>query len=104
MSNGQEGQMPDPEMLKQMFPDDAGGMAKLCISMLCGTAWQFLGMAIHPKKGVIIKDLPQAKLAIDCSASLLEHLKGHMSSVEEQEFNRVLSDLRMNFVSQSKGG
>lgn len=102
MSEHLGGQLPDPEMMKQMFPDDAAGMAKLCISMLLGTAWQFLGMAVHPKKGVIIKDLVQAKLAIDCGASVLEHVQSHMPEAEAKEFHRVISDLRINFVSQNQ--
>lgn len=107
MTNGQNatnesGQIPDPESLKQLFPEDSIGMAKLCISMLFGTAWQYLGMAMHPKKGIVVKDLAQAKLAIDCGTALLELIQKLLPEAEAREFNRVLSDLKMNFVSQSQ--
>lgn len=96
------GQVPDPEVLKQLFPDSATGMVKLCLSMLLGTAWQFLGLAVHPRHGKVVKDLAQARLAIDCGAALIELVKSHLPEAEIKELERALNDLRANFVSQTQ--
>lgn len=98
---GPHQQPPHLEDLKEIFPEDVAGMLKLCISMLFGTAWQFMGMSVHPRKGTVVKDLAQARLAIDCGAYLLEQISSRLPEAESREFHRVLQDLRMNFVSHS---
>ncbi len=78
-------------------------LLRLFIAELHGRAWMHMGLTLNPATKLVVKDLPQARLAIDCLASLVEHLGPSIAQPERDELERILADLRINFVRQSGG-
>ena len=61
-------------------------------------AIMFLGVIPDPHSGKSLKDLPAAKQLIDILGMLKEKTAGNLSKDEEKLFDRVLYDLRNQFV------
>ena len=80
-------------------------LAKYVVGLLTMNAFQQLGLIADPRVGSARKDLTQARLAIDCVAALVGALDSPHSTLDsstKNEFRRVLTDLRLNFVNQSR--
>jgi hypothetical protein len=88
---------PEPQFLPTL------DLLRLFIAELHGRAWMHMGLTVDPATKLVVKDLPQARLAIDCIASLVEHLGPAIAPHERDELDRILADLRINFVRQSGG-
>ena len=65
-------------------------------------AWQFMGIRLAPGQKELIKDMAQAKLAIDTIAFLAEKLQPQMSEEDRKGIQNMVSDLQINFVMHSK--
>ncbi len=76
-------------------------LVRIFIGELHARAWIHMGLILNPGTNQLAKDLPQARLAIDCLASLLEHLTPVAAQAERDNLQRMLTDLRLNFVRQS---
>ncbi len=74
---------------------------RIFIGELHARAWIYLGLIMNPVTKQLAKDLPQARLAIDCIASLTDHLTPLATEAERGELQRMLTDLRLNFVRQN---
>jgi len=73
----------------------------MCVSMLAAHAWQRLGLQVSPMSGELVKDLEEARVAIDSLEGLVEQLRRRLSPKEADELQAMLSNLRVNFVQQS---
>jgi hypothetical protein len=73
----------------------------MCIDILNQGAWISLGLLSDPSTGQIEKDLPQAKVAIDCLRLLAEKVEADLDDVTRRELKSLLNDLQVNFVQQS---
>ena len=82
-------------------PVDVTTVALWMIEEMQAQAWMKMGLWKDPVSGELRTDLPQAKIAIDCVAALLEVLKPHLSEPQRRDMERVLTDLRFNFVQRS---
>jgi hypothetical protein len=58
-----------------------------------------MGLMPNPYTRLVARNDTQARLAIDTFGSLYEVLRPHLEPGMKQEFERVLNDLRVNFVS-----
>ena len=86
-------------------PDSTYQIALYALGLLQMNAFQQLGLISDPKSGKANRDLNQARVAIDCVASLAAVLDAPSSSLEprlRQDVRRVLTDLRLNYVTQTK--
>ncbi len=72
------------------------------ISLFAELAWQKLGLHPDPVTKQIAADLPQAKVAIDAVAALVELAKGQVGEREYRELRTLLANLQLNFVYQSQ--
>jgi hypothetical protein len=79
---------------------DVYSMLGYFIGLLSTQVWQWLGLTKSPS-GKLIKDLAQAKVAIDSMAALSEQLEGKLAPKEQQELKDMLANMRINFVQQS---
>jgi hypothetical protein len=80
-------------------------LALYALGLLQLNAFQQLGLISEPKTGKAVRDLDQAKLAIDCIVALVEVLDSPGSIVDQrvrQDIRRVVTDLRLNYVSQAQ--
>lgn len=87
----------------QMQAIDVYSVLRLSIAQLAGVAWQTMGLQPDPFTKQIRRDSAQARVAIDATAALVEQLKPHLQGQEARDYQTLLTDLRLNFVSHSGG-
>jgi hypothetical protein len=63
-----------------------------------------LGMAPDPNSGKVNKDLDMAKLNIDLLLLLQDKTKNNLLPEETQLLSRILADLQLRFVEESRSG
>ncbi len=86
---------------EQAAPIDVYSVLKLSVAQLAGVAWQMMGLQPDPFTNQTRKDVAQARLAIDAAAALIEQLKPHVHGQEARDYENLLADLRLNFVTHS---
>ena len=91
-----------PREEPQLAPLDVRTLLRLALAQLAAAAWQKMGLQPDPFTNTIVKDLEQARLAIDAAAALLEKLLPHLHGQEARDYQTLLTDLRLNFVKQSE--
>ncbi len=84
-------------------PIDVVTVALWFIEEMQAQAWVKMGLLKDPVSGELQTDLPQARLAIDCVAAVAEVLKPHLQEEQRRDLERLLTDLRLNFVQRSTG-
>ena len=82
-----------------MTSQEAGYFYQL-ILMFETAALQQLGKLINPLTGKVEKDLEQVKFSIDMLGMLEEKTKGNLTSEEQGYLQRVLAQLRLNYVEE----
>ncbi|MBN1457909.1 MAG: DUF1844 domain-containing protein [Armatimonadetes bacterium] len=85
----------------EMKAIDVYAVLRLSVAQLAGVAWQMMGLQPDPFTNEVRKDPQQARIAIDATAALVELLKPHLQRQERREFESLLTDLRLNFLSHS---
>jgi len=80
---------------------DTVELLRWIIGVLAGSAWQNLGLVPNPASKKVVRNLEDARLAIDAAASLIEHLKPRVDEKERRDLDTLLANLRLNFVEQS---
>ena len=81
---------------------DATGIVRLAISMLSEVAVVKVGLVPNPMSGQMERDLPQARLAIDCVGDLANRLMPQLQGPELRDLQNLVADLRINYVKQSE--
>ena len=72
------------------------------VGMLAEQAWRFLGIRLTPGQKEMVKDLGQAKLAIDTLVFIFDKLHAHVSEDERTAMRELISNLQINFVQRNK--
>lgn len=85
-----------------MPPMDVYSLLTTTIALLSNGAWGWMGLTPNPFTGAMEKDLPQAKVAIDTVAFLVDRVAPRLSDAEQRDLRNLLSNLRVNFVQQSQ--
>lgn len=80
---------------------DTVELLRWIVGVLSGSAWQNLGLVPHPTSKKVVRNLDDARLAIDAVASLIDHLKPRVDENERRDLDTLLANLRLNFVEQS---
>ena len=88
---------PPPETLADV---GAFGVLRFCASLLVQQSWVSLGLIATPG-GEARENLPEARVAIDALASVLEHLRPDLDDAERREMDTALADLRLNYVRRA---
>ena len=83
---------------------DVRSVLALFMGELRNLAWLRMGLVANPMTGQIEKDIAQAKIAIDTVSFLADQLDPHVAPEERLPLKAMVSDLRLNFVEQSKRG
>lgn len=81
------------------------GLAAYITGLIASDAWQKMGLVADPATGNVIRDLAQAKFSIDCVTAIVGLLEQRQSALPPQllcDLQRVLNDLRLNFIEQSR--
>lgn len=82
---------------------DVASLLKWFSEMLFGNALLWMGLVAHPQTGRTVRDMKQARLAIDTLEILFQKLSEEfLSELERKNFQAMISKLKMDFVNQSK--
>lgn len=92
------------ETSEALPPITARDLVQLYINQLQEIAWSRMGLTPNPTSGTIERDLPDARLAIDCAADLIRHLDPLVDPATRRDLQNLLATLRLNFVQQSSKG
>ena len=92
------------EQLRQIISLGLVNYLKYQLTMVLNFALLSLGSAPDPVTGLVSKDLPQAKLAIDVLEFLVARLQGEMSVAERQQMAQLVSDLKYSFMQAAADG
>ncbi len=76
-------------------------LVHIFIAELQARALMHMGLIPNPETHLVAKDLPQARLAIDCIAALVEQLSPLEAPGEHGQLGQLLAELRLNFVRES---
>lgn len=98
----EEGTMPGEEGEYPSELPDVWSVLMLFMGELRNLSWLRMGLVANPMTNEIEKDLDQAKVAIDTIAFLATQIEPVISPEERLPLKAMVSDLRMNFVEQSK--
>ncbi len=77
------------------------GVASWTIGMLADLAWVNMGLVPHPITGKLVREIEEARRAIDIVADLARHLRGNSAPQAQRELDTLLTNLRLNFVQQA---
>lgn len=91
---------PPAEEQPERVPLHAPDLLRWCVSLLATSAWQAMGLIPDPATNKVEGNLDDARLAIDATASLIEHLRPRLGDPEQRELDNLLANLRINFVEQ----
>lgn len=80
---------------------DVYQVTAILIEQMASIAWQKLGLQPDPIAGKVIKDLGQAKVAIDIVGELSHHLIPQLDGSDARRIQNLVSDLKINFVQKS---
>lgn len=95
-----QGEQTSQEQVRQE-PLNVTDLALWMVEEMQAQAWIKMGLWKDPLSGELQTDLRQAKIAIDCVGALIEVLKPHLSEAQRRDLERLLTDLRFNFVERS---
>lgn len=80
---------------------DVPAMLQFMANELAGLAWIYMGLQLPPGKKEPVKDLTQAKVAIDTVVFIADKLQPHMTEDDRRATRALVSDLQLNYVRQS---
>jgi hypothetical protein len=72
----------------------------LNILTLEGKAWAYMDLIAHPETQKHVKDLNQAKLAIDTIDTLFKIVQEYLTHEQKKDLQTRLTNLRLNFVKK----
>lgn len=65
-----------------------------------GKAWAYLGLTSHPETQKPLKDLAEARLAIDAIDALYRLIESNLELEEKKDIQIRLTNLRLNFTDE----
>ena len=86
-------------MSEKEIPKDSLLFYQMIVSFHAA-AWQQMGKSVNSLTGKMEKDLQSASISIDMLEMLKTKTSGNLSKEEEEFLDKVLSELRLNYVSE----
>ena len=86
---------------EEMPPPNVYAVLQFVLGLLVEQSWELMGIRLAPGQKEMVKDLPQAKLAIDTVAFISEKLQPQLDDENRRALRGMISDLQMNFVRVS---
>jgi len=65
-----------------------------------GKAWAYMDLIAHPETQKHLKDMDQAKIAIDTIDILYKTVEEHLTDDQKKDLKTRLTNLRLNFVKK----
>ncbi len=89
-----------PEEQRSAVPTKPEDFILFAISFLTELAWQRMGLHIDLVKKEIVRDLDQAKLAVDAVGALSELIYSKVDRQTAEALRTSLANLRLNYARQ----
>lgn len=86
----------------QMPPPNVYATMEFIVGLLAEQAWMMMGLRLAPGQKELVKDLAQAKAAIDTVVFMVEKLDPHIEEQDRIALRSMISDLQLNFVRQNQ--
>lgn len=98
--------MADQENGQQMpaEPVNVYDVIMFMTDQMAALAWQKLGLQPDMVTGQIVKDLEQAKVAIDLTTHLASFIEPRLDEESKRRMHNIVRDLRINYVEKAKEG
>ncbi len=71
---------------------------------MAALAWQKLGLQPDMVTGQMVKDIEQAKVAIDLTSHLASFIEPRLDEDSKRRMHNLVRDLRINYVEKAKDG
>lgn len=91
-----------PQEEANLPPPDVYAMLGFVVGLMADTAWQLMGIRLAPGQKEPVKDLEQAKVAIDTIAFIADKLHPQLNEEERKGIRGLISDLQINYVRMSQ--
>jgi hypothetical protein len=85
-----------------MPPPNVYATMEFVVGLLAEQAWMMMGLRLAPGQKEPVKDLPQAKTAIDTVVFMVDQLNPHIEEQDRIALRGLISDLQLNFVRQNQ--
>lgn len=102
--NKEKEQKIEEEKLREKIEDEVKKIPSkdIIIQMMVTLVSQtYIKLGLPKEENEKYKNLNEAKIAIDAFSSLLNTLEPHLNENEKKSFQSTLTNLRLNFVSES---
>ncbi len=67
-------------------------------------SWSKMGLMPDIMSGKTVRDLPQAKVAINVASFLAETVEGRLDEEDRRRVQGIVRDLKLNYVQKSREG
>lgn len=94
--------MADNEAEKPSKPISIYDILAILIEQISSVSWQKLGLQPDHMTGKIEVDLVEAKVAIDVTANLVQHLESQLDEDDRRRLHSLVRDLRINYVQKNQ--
>jgi len=71
---------------------------------MAALAWQKLGLQPDMVTGQMVRDIEQAKVAIDLTSHLASFIEPRLDEDSKRRMHNLVRDLRINYVEKAKDG
>jgi hypothetical protein len=75
----------------------------ILVEQMASVSMQKLGLQRDPVTGTLEMNLPEAKVAIDVTAQLAQHLDSQVDDEDRRQLHNLVRDLKVNYVNKSQG-
>ena len=89
------------EKQAEIPPPNVYAILQFVLGLLAEQAWELMGIRLAPGQKEQVKDLVQAKVAIDTIVFIADKLHPQVGEEERKALRGLISDLQINFVQQS---
>jgi hypothetical protein len=83
-------------------PPNVFEMLQFVTGLLAEQAWQFMGIHLPPGRKEPVKDLSQAKIAIDTVVFIADRIHPHLDDESRKAIRGIITDLQLNFVQRNR--
>jgi len=97
-----EEQAEAPGAGEEMPPPDVYQTLQFVAGLLVEQAWQFMGLHLPPGRKEPVRDLAQAKIAIDTVIFIGDKLHPQLDEEGRKAIRSIVSDLQLNFVQHGQ--
>lgn len=94
--------MSEPETGTPKEPIDVYAVLAVMVDNLASFGWQKLGLQPDLATGTVVRDLAQAKAAIDGAAALSAILEPQLDEADRRQLQNLVRDLRINYIEKTK--